>query len=512
MPRGALSGPTIDEAPSFRRHQPKYRIDRHLLIDGALSTGESGQRFPSVDPATGVIVGFAPDCTVHDVELAVSAARRAFDATQWSTDLPLRTACLKQLQAALIDHCAELRRLAMSETGATWRLTEGPYLDAPIASVGRYAESLTRPPVNPGLVDAVPRGRRRPETRPVGVVVIRIGSSHPLRMAIEALGPALAAGCTAVLKGSPETALTTLALGELIASCTAFPAGVVNVLSSLDPSVDVTLAAHRHVDLITFTGSIAAGRRMVAAASGSVKRISMKPERKSTAIILDDADFAACAADIALMATSHAGQGSAPISRILVPARQRDSAVAELKKCLAAVRYGDPADVRTWMGPLISDRRRDEVDELVKAAVAAGATLVTGGGVVRPGYFYEPTLLLDVGTETEASAASIGGPVLVVATYDDDRDAVRVANRSACGPSGVVYGSHERALAVARGVRTGRMSINGGSHLGPDRLFGCAEENIMPVEGSDAVLQDYLEGLTSVVGIPEQEHCDVVDL
>nr|WP_308206795.1 aldehyde dehydrogenase family protein [Mycolicibacterium holsaticum] len=483
------------------------RIDRRMLADGVLSEAVSRQRFPSVNPATGEILGFAPDCSIDDAKHAVAAARRAFESTAWSTDIAFRIRCLGQLHAALVEHREELRQLTVAETGATWRLTEGPYLDAPIEAVGQYADSLASYPMTLRLDDDLSDGRRERhwvEKKPVGVVAIVIGTSHPTRMALAALGPALAAGCTVVLKGAPETALITLALGELIATCTDLPAGVVNVLSSLDSSVDSALASHKEVDSIAFTGSIAAGHRIMAAASGTVKRISMKPERKSTAIILGDADFSACAGQIALMATSHAGQGSAPVSRVLVPRKQSDTVVAEVRKQLAAVRYGDPSDARTWMGPLLSDKRRDEVDEMVKRAIAAGATLVTGGRTIRPGYFYEPTLLTGVDPESEATAGKVAGPVLVVVPFDDDRDAVQIANRSACGPSGVVFGSHERAVAVARGVRTGRMSINGGNYFGPDSRFGCAEEHYVSALDGLIALEEYLERKTFAAIVPKE--------
>lgn len=486
--------------------------DRRMLLDGLLAEAGNAQTLPSVNPATGQILGYAPDCTIRDTERSVAAARRAFDATKWSTDIAFRSRCLRQLHAALLDHREELRRLISAETGATWRLTEGPYLDAPISAVGRYADSLASDPMAQRVDDDSSGGRHERhwiEKRPVGVAAIVVGPSHPMRMALAALGPALAAGCTVVLKGAPETALTTLALGELIATCTDVPAGVVNVLSSLDSLVDDTLAAHRDVDSIAFTGSIAAGRRVMAAASGTVKRVSMKPERKSAAIVLDDADFSACAGQIALMATSHAGQGSAPISRVLVPRKHSDTAVAEVQKCLAEVRYGDPANVHTWMGPLISDRRRDEVDEMVKRAVVSGATLVRGGRMVRPGYFYEPTLLTGVDPAGEASGAEVGGPVLVVVPYDDDQDAVRIANRSVCGPSGVVFGSDVRALAVARRVRTGRMSINGGNYLGPDSPFGCAEEQGVTAAEGVVALDEYLERMTFAAAAPKEQHRDL---
>nr|WP_107528934.1 aldehyde dehydrogenase family protein [Mycolicibacterium tusciae] len=475
-----------------------------MLIDGELVEAESAQRLPSVNPATGKILGYAPDCTVADAERAVAAARRGFDTSTWSTDMALRVRCLNQLHAALVENREDLRRLTIAETGATWRLTEGPYFDAPIDMVRHYGESLTSYPMTEQLGEVLSMGRterRWVEKGPAGVAAIVIGASHPTRMALTALGPALAAGCTVVLSGASETALTTLALGELIATCTDIPAGVVNVLSSLNPEVDQVLATDRQIDAVTFTGSISAARRFMAAASGTTKQIFCRPERKSVAIVLDDADFSICAPQVALMTTSHAGQGSAPISRLLVPCEHSDEVVAAVGKSLAMVHYGDPADSRTWMGPLISDMRRDEVDGMVKRAVAAGATIVTGGQAVRPGYFYQPTML--TGLDPASETVDVSGPVLVVIPYDDEEDAVRIANRSVCGPSGVVFGSHERALAVARRVRTARMSINGGSH--PESPFGYAEEHGITVAEGAAALEEYFERRAFAAIVPAAE-------
>ncbi len=493
MPPQAVTTPAA--ALSLRESQGSgRRIDRRMLIDGELVEAESAQLLPSVNPATGKILGFAPDCTVGDAARAVAAARRCFDTSSWSTDVALRVRCLNQLHAALVENREDLRQLTVAETGATWRLTEGPYLDAPIGMVRHHGESLKSYPMTEQLGEVMSMGRterRWVEKGPAGVVAIVIGASHPMRMALSALGPALAAGCTVVLKGASDTALTTLTLGELIAGCTDIPAGVVNVLSSLDPAVDRVLAADRDIDAVHFTGSISAARRFMAAAGGTAKRISCTPERKSAAIVLDDADFSVCAAQVALMTTSNAGQGSAPISRLLVPRGHSDEVVIAVGKSLAAVQYGDPADSRTWMGPLISDGRRDEVDGMVKRAIAAGATLVTGGHVVRPGYFYEPTML--TGIDPDSEMVDVCGPVLVVIPYGDDEDAARIANRCGSGPSGVVFGGYQRAVAVARRVRTGRMSINGGSHLGPESRFGYAEEQGVTVAEGVVALEEYLE-------------------
>ena len=203
-----------------------------------------------------------------------------------------------------------------------------------------------------------------------------IAYNYPNQLALAKLIPALAAGCTVVLKAAPDASLITLALGEVIAEHTDIPAGVVNVLSSQDPTVGAVLTTSPEVDLVTFTGSTATGRAIMAAASATVKRVFLELGGKSALIVLDDADFGTAAMMAAFMITSHAGQGCSLPTRMLVPRAHHDELVELVKNNFAMITYGDPADPATYMGPLISERQRDKVDAMVKRAVAAGATLV----------------------------------------------------------------------------------------------------------------------------------------
>ncbi|EUA51040.1 aldehyde dehydrogenase family protein [Mycobacterium xenopi 3993] len=219
-----------------------------------------------------------------------------------------------------------------------------------------------------------------------------IAYNYPNQLALAKLSPALAAGCTVVLKGAPDTPLITLALGELIANHTDIPAGVVNVLSSSDPAVGAALTTSPDVDVITFTGSTATGRRIMAAASETVKRVFLELGGKSAVIMLDDADFATASMFAAFSMCSHAGQGCALTSRLLVPRKHHDQIVELIAQNFAKVRHGDPADPNTYMGPLISERQRDKVDGMVQRAIngPARATLVTGGKKIDPGSSMRP--------------------------------------------------------------------------------------------------------------------------
>ncbi|KUI17258.1 aldehyde dehydrogenase [Mycolicibacterium acapulense] len=472
-------------------------VDRRLLIGGQLL--ETSRTFPSINPATGEVLGHAPDATVADAEAAVAAARRAFDETEWSTDVDLRIRCLEQFHRALVEHRDELAALTIAEVGATEALCQGAQLDQPIEIVRYYAELLKTYPMAEDLGNIESRGmqhHRWVEKEAAGVVAAIIAYNYPNQLALAKLAPALAAGCTVVLKSAPDTPLVTLALGELIANHTDIPAGVVNVLSGADPEVGAALTTSPDVDMVTFTGSTPTGRRIMAAASETLKKVFLELGGKSAAIVLDDADFNMAALFSAFSMVTHAGQGCALTSRLLVPRSRHDEIVELVKNNFGLVRYGNPAEQGTYMGPLISEKQRDKVDGMVKRAVEAGATLVTGGEKVDPGYFYTPTLLTDVDPDSEIAQEEVFGPVLVVIAYDDDDDAVRIANNSIYGLSGAVFGSEDRALAVARRIRTGTFSINGGNYFSPDSPFGGYKQSGIGREMGRAGLEEFLESKT----------------
>ncbi|MBC7302346.1 MAG: aldehyde dehydrogenase family protein [Nocardia sp.] len=477
--------------------------DRRLLIDGQLTFGE--RRFASVNPATTEIVGYAPDATVADAEAAVAAARRAFDETDWSTNVELRVRCLKQLHAALLEHREELRELTIAEVGATRMLTHGNQLDIPIGIVAYYADLLETYPLTEELPEIEFRGQRHRrwiDKEAAGVVAAIVAYNFPNQLALAKLAPALAAGCTVVLKGAPDTPLVTQALGELIAEHTDIPAGVVNVLSSTEVAVGQALTTHRDVDVVTFTGSTEVGRRIMAAASDGLKRVFLELGGKSAMVLLDDCDFGTSAMFAAFSICSHAGQGCALTSRVLVPREHHDDLVEKIAANMAHVSFGDPGDPKTYMGPLISERQRDKVDGMVQRAVAAGARLVTGGEKVDPGYFYRPTLLANVDPDSEIAQDEVFGPVLAVIPYTDDDDAVRIANNSIYGLSGGVFSADEdRALAVARRIRTGTMSINGGNYFGADAPFGGYKQSGIGRESGVAGLEEFMERKTYAAAV-----------
>lgn len=471
-------------------------VVKSQLVDGKLLG--AGATFESRNPATGELIGHVPDATKADAETAIAAARRAFDTTGWSTDRELRVRCLRQLHRALDEHREDLRALTVAEVGAPLQLTYGAQLDEPIGLVKFYADLLETYEFSEDLGEVESYGRlhhRWVEKEAAGVVAAILPYNFPNQLALAKLAPALAAGCTVVLKGAPQDPLVTLALGELIAEHTDIPPGVVNILSSSRVETGEILTTHPDVDVVTFTGSTVTGRRIMAAAADTVKRVFLELGGKSAMVVFEDADFATSAMVAALTVCSHSGQGCAITSRLLVPRAQHDEIVALVATELDRVKVGDPTDPGTAMGPLISEEQRDKVDGMVRRAVAAGATLVRGGRRIDPGFFYEPTLLTNVDPDSEIAQEEVFGPVLAVIPFDDEDDAVRIANNSRYGLSGSVHtADEERALRVARRIRTGTFSINGGSYYAPDVPFGGYKQSGVGRESGRAGFEEFLEG------------------
>ncbi len=475
---------------------------KHLLIDGQLV--DAPRTFSTINPATGEVLGESPDATVAQAEQAIAAARRAFDTTDWSTNVEFRVRCLNQFYDALIKHKEELRELTIAEVGHPRMITDGAALEEPIELLKYYAALAETYAFTEELPEIEFRGaqhQRWVEKEAAGVVSAIIAYNYPTQLALAKLAPALAAGCTVVLKGAPDTPLVTLALGEIIANDTDIPAGVVNVLASSDVAVGEILTTHPDVDMITFTGSTPVGRAIMAAASATVKKVFLELGGKSALIVVDDADIPTAAMIAAFTICSHAGQGCAITSRLLVPRARQDEILEQLTAMLAGIVVGDPADPATYMGPLINAKQREKVDGIVQRAVEAGATLVTGGQRIDPGFFYTPTLLANVDPDSEVAQHEVFGPVLAVIPYDDDEDAVRIANNSIFGLSGSVFGTdRERALAIAKKIRSGTVSVNGGMWFAPDSPFGGYKQSGIGREMGAPGLEEFLERKT--VAIP----------
>ncbi len=471
-----------------------------MLVDGKLVEADSGQTFENVNPATEEVLGVVADASKAEMQRAIAAARRAFDETPWSTDKALRKRCLEQLQAALETEREEFREELILEVGCPRMITFGPQLDGPL-------EGALRVPIQ--LIDDFQWETSLPEStymgtsntrqiwkEPVGVVGAIVPWNFPLEVTLNKVGQALATGNTMVLKPAPDTPWNATRLGRLAAEKTDIPPGVLNVVTSSDHLVGEELTLSSDVDLISFTGSTAVGKRIMEKGAPTLKRLFLELGGKSPTIVLEDADLQT-AVMAGLAVCFHAGQGCAIQTRMLLPRARYGEGVELLKAALASVPYGDPQRPDVMMGPVVSEKQRSRILGYIEKGVAEGATLSLGG--CRPadldkGWYVEPTLFSDVDNSMTIAQEEIFGPVLVAIPFDDDDDAVRIANDSAYGLAGGVYsGSMERATAVARRIRTGVMSINGGAPVGADMPFGGYKNSGVGRQNGTAGFEQYLE-------------------
>jgi acyl-CoA reductase-like NAD-dependent aldehyde dehydrogenase len=473
-----------------------------MLIDGKLVDGEAGT-FTNTNPATEEILGEVADASRADMHRAIDAARRAFDDTGWSTDRALRKRCLLQLQEALEAEKEELREELVLEVGCPVMVTHGPQLDAPLAGgLTHPAKLIDEYPWETDLGDETSAltGQltvRRVWREPVGVVGAIVPWNYPFEVTIHKLGQALATGNTVVLKPAPDTPFNATRIGRLIAEHTDIPAGVVNVVTSSDHLVGEELTLSPKVDLISFTGSTAVGKRIMEKGAATMKRLFLELGGKSATIVLEDADLA-LSCMIGIAPCMHAGQGCATPTRMLLPRSRYQEGVEILKGIYESVVPGDPHRPDVLCGPVISARQRDRVTGYIQKGIDEGATLLVGGtgapeGLDR-GYFVRPTLFVDVDNSMTIAREEIFGPVLVVIPYEDEEEALRIANDSPYGLAGnVMSGSLERSVALARRLRAGFIGLNGGAGYFPDVPFGGYKESGVGRQNGVAGFEQYLE-------------------
>jgi aldehyde dehydrogenase (NAD+) len=470
-----------------------------LLIDGKLTGGSAGT-FPTVNPATEEILGVAADATAEDIGTAIDAARRAFDETDWSRNTELRVRCVRQLRDALHAHIEELRELTISEVGAPRMLTAGAQLEGPVSDLGFSADTAESYSWKQDLGEAAPMGiptRRTIAREPVGVIGAITPWNFPHQINLAKLGPALAAGNTVVLKPAPDTPWCAAVLGEIVVEHTDFPPGVINIVTASDHGIGALLAKDPRVDMISFTGSTATGRSVMADAATTIKKVFLELGGKSAFIVLDDADLPAACSVSAFTAAVHAGQGCAITTRLVVPRARYDEAVAVAAGTMSSIKPGDPTDAGTVCGPVISARQRDRVRGYLDLAIAEGGTFACGGGspVDKPtGYYIEPTVIVGLTNDARVAREEVFGPVLTVLAHDGDDDAVRIANDSPYGLSGTVFGSDpERVAAVAARLRVGTVNVNGGVWYSADAPFGGYKQSGNGREMGLAGFEEYLE-------------------
>lgn len=481
--------------------------DERMLIDGELVHASSGASFDVVHPANEQVAGQATDGTVDDMQRAVGAARRAFDTSDWSRDLDFRYHCMIQLHEALERNKERLRRILVTEVGCPITVS-GSQIESPIEEVKHWAEHgknfdyLVDTGVHPTQLGPA---RRKIHYEPIGVVGAITPWNVPFYLNIAETVPALMAGNAVVLKPAQLTPWSGSEYGRIVAEETDIPAGIFNVVVSNANEVGAALSADPRVDMITFTGSTATGRAILAAGAATVKKTLLELGGKSAHIVLDDADFNTALSMAAMMACVMSGQSCILPSRILLPRSRYEEGIEILKNMMENFAVGDPWTPGIMQGPQISATQRQKVLGLIQSGIDSGARLVTGGGVpenLPVGYYTQPTLLVDVDPDSQVAQEEIFGPVLTVTPYDSDDEAVAIANNSIYGLSGEVSGADlDRAFAVATRMRTGNVTINSKTHFGITSPFGGIKQSGLGRRNGDEGYREYLEGKT--IGMPE---------
>ncbi len=472
-----------------------------LFVGGEWLTPVATGTIDVVEAHTERPFGRVPCAGPADVERAVRAAREAFDHGDWPR-LPVaeRIAALGRLVDSYRARADELAAVITSENGSPIGFSRLGQVAAP----ADIMESMAEVAAATAWEERVP-GRyldfllRR---EPVGVVGAIVAWNVPQVLIATKLAPALLAGCTVVVKAAPEASVDAVLLAEIVESA-GLPAGTVSVLTG-DTSTGRALVAHPGVDKVAFTGSTAAGREIAARCGEGLKRVSLELGGKSAAVVLDDADPVALAKGLRYASFVNNGQACAAQTRILVPRSREDELVEVVASTASALPVGDPFSPETRIGPLVSERQRARVRGYIESGTAEGARVVVGGASPPPdlpvGWFVRPTVFAGVDNAMRIAQEEIFGPVLCVIPYDDDADAVRLADESRYGLAGSVWTADvERGLAVARGVRTGTFGING---YAPDPLapFGGYKESGIGREWGAAGLDEYVE-LKAVHGL-----------
>jgi betaine-aldehyde dehydrogenase len=442
-----------------------------------------------IDSTTEAVMGQVPEGSPEDIDRAVAAAKAAFPA--WSaTPVSERTALLTRVSEALGAEMEALADLITHEVGMPRVLSQLVQVGLPMTTFGSMAavadEFAWEQTVGNSLV----------VREPVGVVGAITPWNYPLHQIAAKVAPALAAGCTVVLKPSEVAPLNAFVLADIFDSV-GLPPGVFNLVTGFGPVVGEALAAHPDVDMVSFTGSTRAGRRVSEVASATVKRVALELGGKSANVILDDADLATAVPDGVAKCFLNSGQTCSALTRMVVP-RERLAEVEELATAAAETfTPGDPFAATTRLGPLVSAAQRDRVRTYIDKGIGEGATLLTGGaeapdGLER-GFFVRPTVFSAVSPDMTIARDEIFGPVLVIIPYDSEDEAVAIANDTEYGLAGGVWaGTTERATAVARRLRTGQVEVNGG-RFNPLAPFGGYKQSGNGREYGSFGLEEFLE-------------------
>ncbi|QZT61380.1 aldehyde dehydrogenase [Mycolicibacterium austroafricanum] len=446
-----------------------------LFIGGSWRSPGSGRRIEVVSPHTEEPVATVAAAAPADVDLAVAAAREAFDGGPWPrTPVAERIEVVRRLAEIYGERRADMADLITAEIGAPTSFAQRAQVALPWTMISAFCDLAQAYPWSEdrsGRYGADVRIRREP----VGVVAAVVPWNMPQFLTITKLVPALLAGCSVVVKPAAESPLDAVLLAEIIAESDV-PLGVVSLLPG-DGSVGENLVRHRGVDKVSFTGSTAAGRAVASACAVDLKRVSLELGGKSAAVVLDDADPAAVATAVRSASLSNSGQICNALTRILVPQSRAAEFTDALSTEVSGLVVGDPTDSATQVGPLVAQRQQRRVTDYLEQGVQQGARVVVGGtgmpeGIER-GWYVKPTLFDRADNSMTIAREEIFGPVLTVITYSDTTEAIRIANDSPYGLAGSVFTTDdERGLEVAAAIRTGTFGVNQGYPMDPFAPFG----------------------------------------
>jgi betaine-aldehyde dehydrogenase len=439
---------------------------------------------------TGEVLGRVPAGTEKDIDAAVAAARAAFEA--WR-ELPAETRAgyLEKISAALKARADELAKTIAQEVGMPLKMSGRIQAGLPIANFANYAKLLK------DFVFEQRVGNSLVVREPVGVVGAITPWNYPLHQITLKVAPALAAGCTVVLKPSEVAPFNAFILAEAAESA-GLPKGVLNVVTGYGPAAGEALVKHRDVDMISFTGSTRAGKRISELAAQSVKRVALELGGKSASVILDDADLAAAVKGTVNGCYLNSGQTCTALTRMLVPEKLYPEAVKIAAEVAKSFTVGDPLAETTRLGPLTSQAQLERVRGYIRKGLAEGAELVTGGaeppeGVPAGGYYVRPTVFGKVKNSMSIAQEEIFGPVLSIIAYQDEEDAIRIANDTVYGLAGAVWSKDEaRAQRVARRIRAGQVDVNGGA-FNMSAPFGGFKQSGHGREAGVYGLEEFLE-------------------
>ena len=460
-----------------------------LYLNGQWAAPRGDKFIDVINASTEEVMGRVPEGTPDDVNAAVAAARAAFDG--WAaTPAPERAALLQKIHEGLKARMEEIGRLIAGEVGMPLKLATMIQAGSPTATFGLYAKLLG------SFAFEEKVGNSLILREPVGVVAAITPWNYPLHQIAATVAAALAAGCTVVLKPSEVAPLNAFVLAEIIHAA-GLPAGVFNLITGYGPVVGEAMAAHPDVDMVSFTGSTRAGKRVSELASATVKRVALELGGKSAAVVLEDADLAAAVKGTVNACFLNSGQTCSAHTRLLVPESQYAEAAKIAVEVAKGFTVGDPFGGTAKLGPLVSELQRERVRGYIRKGIEGGAELLCGGadapaGLPR-GYYVKPTIFGRVKPDATIAQEEIFGPVLSIITYKDEDDAVRIANSTAYGLGGGVWSKdEEHAKRVAKRMRTGQVDIN----VGPFNLqapFGGYKQSGNGRELGRFGLEEFLE-------------------